>query len=290
MAKFANILNDEAFKVVIFTPGNEELVARMIELLIPGKRIKHLTFINNEQHGLAVSDKNSNFDAICTSDTDEQFIVEMQGLPQKSYADRMLCYASFPIRMQMEKKLGDIRDGKIGHMDYSLLPIYVISLVNFKIEHCGTEILEDGLISRYSVCSEKTGELMTGSLQFVYLEVGRLNVPFGHPGQCRNLAEQFCYSLRYMTHLTERPAEFEDKFFMLLYNACEYAKMDVKTQMDVNRIMRTEIDRIAENDFAREQGFKQGQVAIATAMLKDGVPVETVVKYTGLSVEDIQAL
>lgn len=290
MAKFANILNDEAFKVVIFTPGNEELVARMIELLIPGKRIKHLTFVNNEQHGLAVSDKNSNFDAICTSDTDEQFIVEMQGLPQKSYADRMLCYASFPIRMQMEKKLGEIRDGKIGHMDYSLLPIYVISLVNFEIEHGSTEILEDGLISRYSVCSEKTGELMTDSLQFVYLEVGRLDVPFGHPEQCRNLAEQFSYSLRYMKQLTERPAEFEDKFFMLLYNACEYAKMDVKTQMDVNRIMRTEIDRIAENDFAREQGFKQGQVAIATAMLKDGVPVETVVKYTGLSVEDIQAL
>ena len=57
------ILNDDAFKVIIFTPGNEELMARMLEVLLPGKTIRSLEFRPTEQHGLAISDKISNFDA-----------------------------------------------------------------------------------------------------------------------------------------------------------------------------------------------------------------------------------
>ena len=34
MTRYANILNDDAFKVVIFTPGNEELVARMLGFFV----------------------------------------------------------------------------------------------------------------------------------------------------------------------------------------------------------------------------------------------------------------
>jgi len=73
MARYANILNDDAFKVIIFSPGNEELMARMIEVLLPGKRIHSLEFRPAEQHGLGVSEKISNFDAVCTSDTGELF-------------------------------------------------------------------------------------------------------------------------------------------------------------------------------------------------------------------------
>ena len=61
MSRYANILNDDAFKVIIFTPGNEKLMARMLEVLLPGKIISKLEFRPTEQHGLAVSDKISNF-------------------------------------------------------------------------------------------------------------------------------------------------------------------------------------------------------------------------------------
>ena len=118
MARYANILNDDAFKVVIFTPGNEELMARMLEVLLPGKTIRKLEFRPTEQHGLSVSDKISIFDAVCTSDTGEMFIVEMQGLPQNCYADRMVSYASFPIRMQLEQKLKYLHESKGKPMDY----------------------------------------------------------------------------------------------------------------------------------------------------------------------------
>lgn len=40
--RFANVLFDDAFKVVVCAPGNEELLAEIIELLVPGKVISSL--------------------------------------------------------------------------------------------------------------------------------------------------------------------------------------------------------------------------------------------------------
>ena len=206
-----------------------------------------------------VKDKISNFDAVCTSDTGEMFIVEMQGLAQNSYADRMVCYASFPIRMQLEQKLKDLHEGKGKPMDYGLLPIYVVSFVNFAIDHRDKAILQDGLISRYCICSPRTGEVMTDSLQFVYLELGRLEAKLGEDGKCRSLTEQLAYSLKYMRELDECPKAFENKLFSLLFRASEYANLDVQKQMQVSTIMRTELDRIAENNYALEKGRAEGK-------------------------------
>ncbi|MBQ4389464.1 MAG: hypothetical protein II824_05795, partial [Bacteroidales bacterium] len=67
-------------------------------------------------------------------------------------------------------------------MDYSLMPIYVLSFINFRIGHEDDGILQEGLVSSYKICSPKTGEVMTDALYFGFVELGRLEVPFGKPG------------------------------------------------------------------------------------------------------------
>ena len=109
---FANILYDDTFKVVVCAPGNEALLIGLIETLIPGKSIRSLKIIDKEQHGLVISDKNVTFDLFCTSDDGEQFIVEMQNAPQRNYADRMLSYATYPIRNQLAVKLDKTANGE----------------------------------------------------------------------------------------------------------------------------------------------------------------------------------
>lgn len=144
-------------------------------------------------------------------------------------------------------------------MDYGLMPIYVVSFVNFSIAHEDEAILQDGLISRYGICSPETGEVMTESLQFVYLELDRLEAKLEEAGKCRSLVEQLAYSLKYMRELDECPKAFENQLFSLLFLASEYANLDVSKQMQVSEIMRTELDKIAENNYAREQGLQQGR-------------------------------
>ena len=56
----------------------------------------------------------------------------------------------------------------------------------------------------------------------------------------------------------------------------------------------TEFDQEQYDRNRRREGFYEGELAgkqeAARNKLADGVPVEKVVQYTGLSVEDIQAL
>ena len=317
--KYANILFDDAFKVVVCAPGNETLLAKIIELLIPGKTVIGLELKEKENHGLSVTDKITNFDLFCTSGTGEQFIVEMQFSPQNSYADRMLCYATYPIRTQLSKKLEERREKaekgqSLDKMDYGLMPIYVISLLNFSIWHENDEILENGLVSRYAIRSDRNGELMTSALQFVYLELGRLKIRKNEPQKCRTLLEKFAFSLKYMHELPERPVNFEEDVLKMLYDAAEFANMPVERQSDYETVMRTELDIIAEKNYARETGLAEGLAEgraqglsegraeglsegraqekqdIAKKLLAMGLPVEQVAEGTGLSVKKVEAL
>ncbi|MBQ6954210.1 MAG: hypothetical protein IJP81_09930, partial [Bacteroidales bacterium] len=82
----------------------------------------------------------------------------------------------------------------------------------------------------------------------------------------------------------------------------EFANMDIDKQLKVSEIMRTELDRIAENNFAREQGLKQGLAEgraegevkknreNAKAFRDLGVDMAIIHQATGLSEEEIRAL
>ena len=67
-------------------------------------------------------------------------------------------------------------------------------------------------------------------MYFGFVELGRLEVPFGKPEQCKTVAEQLAYSMKYMNRLNECPKEFEDRLFPLLFRASAYANMNVKQQ------------------------------------------------------------
>ena len=141
----------------------------------------------------------------------------------------------------------------------------MVSFVNFSIAHEDEAILQDGLISR-------------------------------------SLVEQLAYSLKYMRELDECPKAFENQLFSLLFRASEYANLDVSKQMQVSEIMRTELDRIAENNYAREQGLQQGReegkAEGQAVMLKEnvqkllafGLPPEDIAKALGLTMEEVLAI
>lgn len=329
--RYANILFDDAFKVVVCAPGNERLLIKLIETLIPEKSIMHLELQDKENHGLSLSDKIATFDLLCTSDDGEQFIVEMQHSPQRHYADRMLCYATYPIRNQLADKLVQreerIKRGEsVDKMDYGLLPVYVVSIVNFCISHESDDALEDKLISRYSIRCNGNGELMTNALHFVFLEIGRLKAKKGETHKCRTLLEKLAYSLKYMHEMDERPRTFKEEVLKLLFDASEFANMDTWQQFEYENIMRTELDIIAEKAYARETGLAEGreegraegraegreegraegreeglaegrvegraesQVEIARRLLAMGLGVEQVAQGTGLAVEEVEKL
>lgn len=301
MAHFANILHDEAFKVVLSEPSNNRLLIKLVEFFLPGKHIASLSLDDKEQHGLILSEKNSTFDLFCTTDTGERLIVEMQFAQQDSFQDRMLYYATYPIRSQIMRQLKELNETPEEDrrkMDYRLNPVYVISILNFKLPHERTDTLEEGLISRYDIRSERSGELMTDALHFVYLELGRLRWNKDEWAQCGSLLEQLAFSLKYGHLLGERPVTFEDELLRLLYDATEFARMEPGQIRILNAIMTTELDIIAQRAFARKEGRREGleegreeeRRAIVFKSLELGLSPETISQITGLTVDEVNAL
>ena len=300
-------LFDDTFKVVVCAPENEQLLIKIIELLIPGKHIKTLVLKDKENHGLSVSDKVTIFDMYCTSETGEQFIVEMQHSPQRNYADRMLCYATYPIRNQLAVKFARRREKiergeAVDKMDYGLFPVYVVSILNFSIPHKDEKSLENGLVSRYDIRNAASGEPMSESLHFIYLELGRLKAKLGEDGKCKTLLEQFAYSTKYMHEIIERPDTFNDPLLIDLFNASEFANWPPEKQAKYDKTMRTELDIIAEKAYVREEGLAEGRAEgraeekkaltaeHAKKMKAESIPPEVISRVTGLGLEEIAAL
>ena len=260
MATFANILYDEAFKVVLSEPSNRRLLIKLIEFFLPGKAIRSLTLNDKEQHGLIISDKNATFDLYCTTEQGERFIVEMQFSSQASFRDRALYYATYPIRSQVVERLKAVRDmdeKAARRMDYSLSPVYVIGILNFKMDHEDESTLEGGMISRYEVRSDKSGEKMTDALHFIYLELGRLPWKQDEEEKCQTLLEKVAFSLKYGHLLKERPESFEEEVLKMIFEATAFANMTEGTLRQYNAIMTTELDIIARArwGFIREVSF-----------------------------------
>ena len=262
MATFANILYDDAFKVVLTEPSNNRLLIKLVEFFLPGKTIQSLTLDDKEQHGLILSDKNCTFDLFCTTDKGERIIVEMQFLAQSSFQERMLYYATYPIRSQIMERMKSLQqESARGRMDYSLNPVYVISILNFQVPHEDENTLEEGMISRYDLRSPRTGEMMTDALHFVYLELGRLRWKENEQDKCRTLLEKLAFSLRYGHLQDQRPTSFKGELLQLLYDATAFANMDERQLLNYNKVMRTELDILAWKEYARKEGFEEGKAA-----------------------------
>ena len=54
--------------------------------------------------------------------------------------------------------------------------------------------------------------------------------------------------------------------------------------------MTTERDIRNQIRYAEKKGVEQGKAEVAREMLKDNVPIETIVKYSGLTEDQVRAL
>ena len=245
---------------------------------------------------MANSEKRVTFDLLCRDDdTDEEFLVEVQNAPSDSYPDRVLYYSYYPLREQLAKKdlklLEKEEDVERGKMDYSLKPVYVISFVNFKLNHKSEEAIEEDYVSRYELRNGHNGEILTQALNFVFIEMGRL--PFGKEewGKCRTRMERFVFAFKYMHTFEEFPAAFaQDPMLVDMAKAAKLANMPIERLNEYEKNMRTELDRLSEINTAKRIGREEGKADIARKLLSDGVSAKKVAEYTDLSEEQVLAL
>ena len=289
--KYVNLMNDVAFQWVFGQESNKDLLIALLNELLPHLHIEGLEFYKQRQLSFSKNLKSSVFDVSCRL-TDGTYIdVEVQVKEQDWFSDRCLYYSTYCIQNQIA----------VGQEEYTLKPVYVISIDAFSRPHAAN--WDGSVLSSYSLREDRTYELMTDNLHFVFVELENFNKKWE---DIDNDKERFYFCIRHMHELKDLPDGFAQGIWAKLAQQSELAEMpsevktkyikDMVTEMDKRAQMKCALRKATEQGLAEgraqglEQGLEQGKLETARKMKADGLDAELICKYTGLAPEQITEL
>lgn len=270
--KYANVLIDRWFKRTFGWAGGRRLMQLLLQEMIPERVITDLHFGPQEHVNPIRLGKDIRLDVHCTDQDGKHFVVEVQRDDQSTFYERAVFNSSFVIQSQLP----------VGRTDWAFSPIYFIGIMNFSF-HKGS----DEVLFRYNLKERTSGEPMTDRIEYLFLEIP--NCTKALTPEATQL-DKICYVFSHISEWDERPEGFEGEFFDLLFKSLEIAIFAEGEKSEYLKDMTTERDLANQMKTAEDKGRADGVSKTALAMLKDGMPAETVSKYTGLSVEELSKL
>ena len=285
--KYADLLDDDVFKLVFGRESTKDVMIEFLNQVIPDRKIVDLEFIDKEMHPVERDAKGVVYDMFCKTDSGARIIVEVQRRKQPFYPERAIYYSTFQIQRQVEA----------GADSYDFLPVYVINILNFKMgnhDNCAD------VKTVYRLYEESSHRLLTDRVTFIFIELPRFKKSIDELDG--NVLEGMYFCFKNMAVLDERPKMLTHRIFNKIFEVSELYNMDQETRDKVIRNMTTERDLRNQMAYARQeaieeghaqghaQGLAEGLVAVAKEMLADGMSLDKIAKYTGLSQEEIAAL
>ena len=282
--RYVNPYTDFGFKLLFGTPVNKDLLIGFLNALFRGEQeITDVTYLNAEQLGRAEWDRKAVFDVYCENVKGERFIVEMQKAKQKYFKDRSVFYSTFPIREQ----------AKVGDWDYELKSVYTVGILNFVFD----EDKDDEEYYHHEVKLMDVGrkEVFYEKLTFIYLEMPKFRK---REEELETLFDKWMFVLKNLATLLDRPAALQERVFKRLFETAEIARFSESEMRDYEESLKNLRDLGNVLNTAKEEGRKEGieegekrkSMEMALRMRDDGMPLEVIAKYTGLSVEEIRNL
>ena len=295
-AKYINPYTDFGFKKLFGTPLNKDLLISFLNSLFDGKEVvRDLTYLNGENLGNGYGDRRAIFDVYCENEQGETFIVEMQKAEQQFFKDRSVFYSTFPIQNQ----------GKKGIWNFNLKGVYTVGILDFVFpDH---EYPKDSLRHEVKLVDIDDKHVFYDKLTFLYLEMPKFTKG---ENELTTMYDKWLFVLHNLSRLMKRPAALQERIFTRLFEQAEIARytpeerQDYEDSLKVYRDMKNVLDtaelRGLEKGWkegrkeGRKEGIEQGTFEErrknAKAMKALGLPLETIVKVTGMSADDIAKL
>jgi len=286
MTRFINPFTDMGFKRIFGQEISKDLLIDFLNDLLEGERtIVELQFMDKEQVPDSVERRGIIYDVYCTTDTGEKIIVEMQNKRQESFKERALYYLSNAI----------VRQGEKGtKWKYEIKAVYGVFLMNFKLETVCEQVRRDIIL-----INRQTGELFIDKMRFIFLELPS----FGKEEEaCENNFERWIYVLKNMEVLKRMPFKAQKSVFTKLEEIADLTQLSREDRMKYDKALKVYRDDYAVMECAKkegrdegitegmEKGMKTKATSIAKAMKSDGVDIERISLYTGLSNDEIEKL
>ena len=299
--KYVNPYTDFGFKKLFGTELNKDLLISLLNALFdhsaqqspgePKQVVKNLRYLPTEKLE-SYGERRAVFDVYCEGANGERFIVEMQKASQDFFKDRSVFYSAFPI----------IEQGKVGpDWNFRLNNVYTIGILNFVFP--GGEYDDDCFHHEVKLMDtkDKHGDPATmlstsqppfyDKLTYVYLEMPKFNKT---EDELVSMYDKWLFVLKNLSRLFERPAALQERIFQRVFDLAEIARFDadeariyeesLKHYRDMNNVINS-----AKRE-GKEEGREEKKREIALNMKADGMAVELIAKYTGLTAEEIEKL
>ena len=283
--RYISLLTDFGFKRIFGTDPNKDLLIDFLNSLFDGEQVvKDVTYLNSEHVGDVHSERKAIFDVYCENEKGEKFIVEMQNASQQYFKDRSLYYATFPIREQAQKG---------GLWNYELKHVYVVALLNYDMTE--PSFAKDTINHDIGLLDKQTHKVFNDKLTFKYVEISKFDKSIE---ELKSNYDKWIYVLQNLSRLDRQPTYLQTAVFTRLFKQAEIAGFtrtelrEYEDSLKAFRDMKNSLDNAEEKGIAKGivKGKKDKAVEIAKKLLEMDMPIDAIMKATGLSQEEIAKL
>ncbi len=272
---------DVVFQVLFGEVGSERITKRFLESILEQK-IDSIDLSKNQiLRREKVLDKLGILDVIATINGKEKCNIEMQVEAETTIKERILYYWSRVYSRQIKK----------GNKYENLQKTIVILIADFKVE--GLEELE--YITKWKIIEEKNRKLiLTDKLELVIIEMPKIIedearselidwLSFLENPKSERVKEKMKENEELNEAVNKLEEMSEDEYLERIADLREKKILD-----ENSRLSESYNKGIAEGITKGElKGKKEVKIEIAKKMLQEGIDIETIIKITGLSKEEI---
>lgn len=281
MKKRLDLRVDFAFKAIFGTHGNESILAAFLNaaLRLPDdKQISKVTLLDPQFNKENVEDKKSILDVHARLEDGSRINIEIQLNNKHNMEKRTLYYWS-------KMYTSPLKEG----MDYGELCCAItINIVNFRYFYHTANYH-----SVFKLYEQEEKFLLTDALEIHFMELTKLLIKWrnGEVNPRENRLVRWLLLLEAseneeITQILEEIAMQEDQTLKKAIDEWDRVSQDPEMLLAYEARQKALLDELS----ALRRAEKKGKEEVALNLLKLGVDMETIVKATGLTLEEIEQL
>jgi len=287
---FLDPKSDIAFKKLFSNKEHTDILINFLNNTLnrpEGQKITTVTINDPHNQPDVITGKSSIVDVRCTDQKKINYILEMQVINQKDFAQRCQYYVATAISRQLQR----------ANRFITIIPVIFVGILNYKI------FKSPHYLSHHSIVNLETGERTLNAQEYHFIELKKFDKKLD---ELTSDFDKWVYFFKNAENLhaiptqLKKPQAMQEAFNILERGNWTTQELDVyERSIDLIR------ERFSQIETAREEGMEKGRlegklegslegeqkkaVEIAKGLL-DVLDVATIAKKTGLSIEEIEEL
>jgi predicted transposase/invertase (TIGR01784 family) len=272
--QFVDIKNHIAFRKIF---GNENKKIILISFLnavmkLKGKdAIEDVEILNPYQLPIIKNLKASIIDVKARDKKGKTYIIEMQVAEPDGLDKRLLYYASKEYSQQIES----------GELYTELKPVIFIGIFDFKFTS------GEKYLSHHAVCDVENGERTIKDMDFYFIELPTFTKRLE---ELVEITDKWIFFIKEAENLTVIPENVDDEGLKEAYLDANKHSWEKEELEAYDYAAMREQDERGKLVQAEKKGAKNSKMEIAREMKNEGEPIEKIIKYTGLTAEEISEI